>query len=806
MRLCKILYIMKSLKILPKQILIVFLHKTKCRIKMFRSAFNKDHIALMAVFILAFLLYGNTIRNGYSLDDTYVTQNNFKVQKGFAGIPEIFTSRYVDEEGNSFGYRPVAIATYAIEDGLWGQNPHMSHFINVVLYALILLFLFKILRKIFKKTHTLYLLAVVLMFAAHPIHTEVVASLKNRETLLSFLFSLFSLAFFLKWLDTQHLFYAILGVVCFVLAFLSKQDAITFAAVIPLALYYYAPEHFFFSKTTDWLRILFSKPNVYIILATISFAIFYYSTRKLGMWISIFTYFSTIACMLLFYIWNRHYKEHKKCRIPSISFLITGILLFLLAVNFLSFRLTFLSLISFAIFFFRIPENNKIRQASIPRVYLALLISFILLGITGILFHQLPNLYLPAEDKVVYHFENPQFVNDAHYSTFPVALYTLFFYLTKLVWPHPLGFYYGYKMIPEVSWTSPEVIFSFVFYTGIFIFALTRLRQKHVLSFAILYYLVTISIFTNIVIKIPGIVGERLTFFPSLGFCIALAYGIFRILKIDIHSEQINSVKIWLLVIVILIIIIPYSVKTVSRNRDWKDYLTLFSHDIKYLNNSAKANSLYASQLLKEAFNNDVKNPAPPIQQEYLNLAVQHLKKTVEIDPTYKFAWNNLGFITYQYLDKKEEGMDYMNKAVQLDPGYEEANFNLGYAYKQQGNYEQSIQHFHEAQRTNPGKILYYTEEADVWFKSGNPEKALMLYKKASGLDSTSTLPLIGMGNIYWFSGDTISAIENWEKAFKLNPTNLEICKNLLGYYTSKGNAKAAYYKTKVQELLQKIP
>ena len=176
--------------------------------------------------------------------------------------------------------------------------------------------------------------------------------------------------------------------------------------------------------------------------------------------------------------------------------------------------------------------------------------------------------------------------------------------------------------------------------------------------------------------------------------------------------------KIWLLVIVILIIIIPYSVKTVSRNRDWKDYLTLFSHDIKYLNNSAKANNLYASQLLKEAFNNDVKKPAPPIQKEYLNLAVQHLKKTVEIDPGYKFAWNNLGFVTYQYFDKKEEGMDYMNKAVQLDPDYAEAHFNLGYAYKERGNYELSIQHFQEAQRINPGKMLYYTEEADAWFKS----------------------------------------------------------------------------------------
>jgi tetratricopeptide (TPR) repeat protein len=101
--------------------------------------------------------------------------------------------------------------------------------------------------------------------------------------------------------------------------------------------------------------------------------------------------------------------------------------------------------------------------------------------------------------------------------------------------------------------------------------------------------------------------------------------------------------------------------------------------------------------------------------------------------------------------------------------------------------------------------MVYYTEEADAWLRSGNREKALVVYKKAARLDSTSNQPFIGMGNIYWLSGDTVKAIENWEKAFRINPTNLEICKNLLGYYTSKGSTKAVYYKAKVREL-QKSP
>ena len=773
---------------------------------MLRNAFNRDHIVLMVIFILAFLLYGNTIPNGYSLDDTYVTQNNIKVQKGFAGIPEIFTSRYVDEEGNAFGYRPVAMATFAIEYGLWGQNPHLSHFINVVLYALILVLLYRILRKIFNKIHILYLLAVVLLFAAHPIHTEVVASLKNRETLLSFLFSLAALSFFLKWMDNRQKWFVITGVFFFILAFLSKQDSVTFAAVIPLTMFYYSSEPVTFSKTFNWHRHLFKSPDRYLSLAIISFLFFYLTTWGLGAVPALLSFFSTLAFLILYYWKCKNEKGLDKVKKLSYLFLISGVMLITVAIYFLNPGFALLSLICFAVYFTRVLEKVKIRHISIPSIWFVLLMPMFLLGIAGVLFHQLPDFYLPAEEKVVYHFENPQFVNDPGYSTFPLALYTIFFYLQKLIWPHPLGFYYGYKMIPVVSWTSPEVIFSLVFYTGIFIFALTRMRQKHVLSFAILFYLITISIFTNIFIKIPGIVGERLAFFPSLGFCLALAWVIFRVLKIDIQLPQIQRIKVLQLSLLLVLFLVPYSIKTIVRNAQWKDYLTLFSHDVGYLENSAKANNVYANQLLKEAYNNDENNPAPAIQKEYLDLSVQHLKKTVEIDPTYKFAWNNLGFVTYRYLDKKEEGMDYMNRALQLDQGYEEAHFNLGYAYKQQGNFEQSIQHFHDAQRINPGKLLYYTEEADAWFQSGNREKAMTVYKKATELDSTSDQPLIGMGNIYWLSGDTVRAIENWEKAFKINPTNLEICKNLLGYYTSKGNTKATYYKTKIRELMQKSP
>ena len=789
------------------RIQIVNLRRQKSDCLMFREYFKRDRFIFGVMITLAVLLYGNTIPNDYSLDDTYVAQNNPKVMKGLAGIPEIFTSRYVNEEGNSFGYRPIAVATFAIEHELWGQNPHMGHLINTLLYALTALLLFTALRKVFRNSGWLFPLVIILFFLAHPIHTEAVTSLKNRETLLSFLFGLVALHCFLKWMESKRVSLILAGTFCFIIAFLSKQDVITFAAIIPLALFYRSSEPIRLKWTGSRLFFVLKSPTIFLSLALLSFLVFYFATRRLGAIPTAILYFSTLVFLILYYRKLKKSKEMVPRKKFSWLFLSLGILFFLAAIFFFKARFALLSLITFAVFFTRLPENVKIRKISMPGIWLTLMISLLILSVAGILFYRLPNLYLPAEDKVVYNFENPQFAGDLSYPTLPLAFYTLWFYLTKLLWPHPLGFYYGYKMIPEVSWTTPEVIFSILFHLGILLFALWKLPRKHILSFAILYYLATISIFSNIVIKIPGIVGERLAFFPSLGFSIALAWGIFKLMGISPEAERIPRNKAVGLSFALLLVLIPYSAKTFTRNRDWKDYLTLFSHDIGYLANSAKANNTYANQLMKEAFNNDVKNPEPAVQKKYLDLAVKHLKRTVEIDSTYKFAWNNLGYITYRYLDSREEGIRYMEKAVQIDSNYELAHFNLGNVYKKQKDFKKSINHFREAQRINPGKMLYFAEEADAWFLSGNRENALTIFEKASEIDLSDDLPLINIGNIYWMSGDTLSAVESWVKAFERNPANLNVCNNLLGYFTRKGDeAKAEYYRSRSKVLELQSP
>lgn len=201
--------------------------------------FYKRHFIPIVIFCFSFLLYANTINNDYNLDDELVTRNHKLTSKGFSAIPEIFTSPYYsDDMGYSYDYRPIVHLSFAIEHQFFGESAHVSHFFNVLLFAALCVLLYLLLKALLPVPDVL-LVAAMALFAAHPIHTEVVASIKNRDELLMFLFSALSLYVILRWLDSNFLLATGLGFVCFALALLSKSTAIPFAFLIPFSVVFF---------------------------------------------------------------------------------------------------------------------------------------------------------------------------------------------------------------------------------------------------------------------------------------------------------------------------------------------------------------------------------------------------------------------------------------------------------------------------------------------------------------------------------------------------------------------------------------
>lgn len=218
------------------------------------------------IFLAVFAIYGNSIFNNYSLDDEFVIKNNVQVHKGIKAIPEIFTSQYFTDKVSSFGYRPITKVIFAIEYQIFGENPKVSHFINVLLFALTSIILLKLLIKIIlPKTGAVFIFITLLIWLFHPIHTEVVASLKNREELLYLIFCLLSLQHFINFIEKQKWYYLISAICLFILGYLSKQSAIAFILIIPMVLWFmYVKFDNFKNFIKENYKILFS---VIILLA-----------------------------------------------------------------------------------------------------------------------------------------------------------------------------------------------------------------------------------------------------------------------------------------------------------------------------------------------------------------------------------------------------------------------------------------------------------------------------------------------------------------------------------------------------------
>lgn len=193
-------------------------------------------------FLLAFfgfLLYANSIPNDYALDDAGAVNNNLFVQKGLRGIPDILTVDLWHFDNVNLGYyRPLSLITLAVEYQFFKANPHISHFINALLFALSMLVLFLLLQRIFKNEHPAFAFIVTALFACHPIHTEVVANIKSRDEILSFLNLIAALYFLLRFNTNKKLSAFVLSGLFFYLALMSKESAITGIALVPIVLYF----------------------------------------------------------------------------------------------------------------------------------------------------------------------------------------------------------------------------------------------------------------------------------------------------------------------------------------------------------------------------------------------------------------------------------------------------------------------------------------------------------------------------------------------------------------------------------------
>lgn len=136
-------------------------------------------------------------------------------------------------------------------------------------------------------------------------------------------------------------------------------------------------------------------------------------------------------------------------------------------------------------------------------------------------FFVLPGHFVGVETSVI---ENPLIFVPA-LSRIATALAILWMYVSKTFWPFGLCSDYSYDQIPALTgFAHLQVLLGAVTLLGAGALLLFCLKRRPILSLAAGIFLFSFAPVSNLLFPIGTIAGERLFFFPSLGFAVALAW------------------------------------------------------------------------------------------------------------------------------------------------------------------------------------------------------------------------------------------------------------------------------------------
>jgi tetratricopeptide (TPR) repeat protein len=187
-----------------------------------------------AVAALALAVYANTLGHGFAYDDHRVIVDNPAVRDATDWRRIFTTPSWFMEAAPTIAFRPLATWTFAANHAAGGLAPAGYHLVNVVLHAVVSVL---VVATAMATGLPLGSAAVAgVLFAVHPIHTEVVANGVGRAELLAAAFALAAL-----WLRrgsaraARSALRDAASVAAFGAALLSKEHAIGFLLVLPLA-------------------------------------------------------------------------------------------------------------------------------------------------------------------------------------------------------------------------------------------------------------------------------------------------------------------------------------------------------------------------------------------------------------------------------------------------------------------------------------------------------------------------------------------------------------------------------------------
>lgn len=361
-------------------------------------------------------------------------------------------------------------------------------------------------------------------------------------------------------------------------------------------------------------------------------------------------------------------------------------------------------------------------------------------------------------------------------SRYATAILVLGKYLKILFVPYPLLCNYSFSSIPFVGFANVWVLLTLFIYGVLIAFSILTVvrKQKNYLAFAGLFYLFTLALFSNIPFLVGAQMAERFLFFPSTGFCLAVALIVEKWVPEEV-SNKISGLKQPKVLAVLTVFLLLFGGMTVARNREWKSNYTLYSADILKAPEDSRLNFWLAAEISQNLRN---KEPDTIKQKIMDRQSISYLRRAIDIYPDFPEALADLAWI-YQRNGIMDSARYYNAEALRRSPDNSAANNNMGNLYMAQGKYREAIVYLNRAIAGNPKFKGAYMALANCYLQTGRYEDAIANCNKVLELDADYTDAHQALGNVYMRLQHYDLAEQHFVAVIKIKPGYVYAINNL---------------------------
>ena len=327
-----------------------------------------------------------------------------------------------------------------------------------------------------------------------------------------------------------------------------------------------------------------------------------------------------------------------------------------------------------------------------------------------------------------------------------IAGRAIWFYLAKLIWPHPLIFIYPRWEIDSSQVTAYLPLLAAI--GGLLALWLNRAKWSRAVFFAATYYVVSL--------------------FPVLGF---FSVYFFRYSFVSDHFQYLASMGPLALAGAGIVTAVGRFGETPSRLPSDTDALQ-FSGNIA----AARSKSLL---LLATAGTCLLLLGVLTWRQTavYHNLVTLYTA-TLTRNPGCWMAHYNLG-ITLNEQGDTDGAISHYREAVELWPGYAEAHYNLGRLLVQKGQLDEAITHYEKALEINPDDAEAHNNLGAALFASGRVDEAIAHYRKALTIRRDYADASCNLASALLSNGDLDGAVAYYSGCLAVSPNQVEAQYNL---------------------------